>query len=1162
MKLKLVSCLLILLVGVPLMAAPPIGKSVRTSSALTIDNTSYLDANNIFMFVTNHGNFGRDLSDYFGNDYGTYWPFSTQADISSGANVTSPYYAGGLWVGAIDAVTGDTLVTISEYSSEYVGGPMADSTFQPDDPSFKVYKLYKDSLADNPNDDYTNWPVDQGAPMNHDTTWSVDSSADPWDSTFVSVDIVPGIIGDQTLWSVFNDANPVAHGNMLTAPLGIEVKQLAFAFSREDPLGNVVFLRYRIYNKGPKILNQCMFSIWSDPDLGGSGDDLVGTDVDLDLAFTYNATNSDQYYGTTPPSIGIDFFQGPLVYTGDMDDVAKMWGQDWPGYENMGLYSFNKYINGTDPDDAIEAYNYMLGLEDNGSVQIDPTTGLPSRFMMSGDVVAGTGWLDAAADDRRHMQTVGPLTFRPGDSTEILCAMVVGMGGDRKSSISVMKYYDRFAQTAYDIDFKLPEPPASPVVTVAELDGELVLTWTDTSEVAPGDYNFEGYTILQGETATGPWTRIANFDVVNGDAQILDEVLDPLTGALETRLVRAGTDNGISHYFVIDQDYLTGTALNNLTTYYYRVEAYAYIIDATPKIQFSANKTPISITPQKPIANEEYNEIVGDTLDVAHPAGASQGVVTVEIVDPSVLTGHDYSVTFHEFPPVIDTVFGFYEDSAAYYTYDTLTDTCEVFNQGDSLWVAVLCVDTILDSLILSNQEWDTTVTTTVDLYWRLNDVTASTIVLNEQTNQSGDDNYQVTDGFVVRVSGPPPGQMFTGFQVVANGAGPIDPPESGAAPWYGFPVPTEVDEDGYPTDGQQVGDGAWLFSTGDNGGTAGGGNRGPYDAFIARTFRGDPVRIANLGAYDWEMRFTGSNDNPGVNGGYAWAAFSSGAAIWVPFELWRIGVSTPDDPSDDVRLIPWIYDDGGDSLYYMSSYGAVLTDSTDNCGPGGCEHSISGGNNDPYTDWIYWKVPADVTPGEAGYNVFEAGMLTDPLNWPGEEAAVMDRTVLVNWNGDTTADASGGATVPSGYNQDLPEQGTVFRINTAKPNATNDVFTFSPSAPTAVAMGEEALQAIKAVPNPFYLYGPYDPAVGNRQIYFSNLPTECTITIYNLAGDYINRVEKNDASTSSAFWNVQTENNLPVASGIYIYVVDAPGFGTKIGKMAVFVEDEVLMYY
>lgn len=1132
MKMKLVSCLLILLMGVPLMAAPPKGKSAPTS-ALAVDNITFINANKILMFVTNHGNFGRDLADYFGNDYGTYFPYTTEEAISSGEDTRSPYYAGGLWIGAVDSAAGDTLTTISEYSSEYAPGPMLGGTFMPDDPAFKVYKLYKDSVGDNANQDYLDWPVDQGAP--------VDGQGNP------------DMIGDQMCWSVFNDADPDMHTNMSTAPLGLEVKQLAFAFNREDPLGNVVFIRYRIYNKGAKILKDCFFSIWSDPDLGTAGDDLVGCDTLLDLGYTYNADNDDQYYGSTPPAIGIDFFQGPLVSTGDDADTAKMWDTIWPGYTNMGLYSFNKYINGTDPDDYSETYAYMKGLRAKAT-GFPPYTydGNILRFMFSGDPVLGTGDLDIAPDDRRHMQTTGPLTFRPGDSTEILCALVVGQGGDRKSSISVLKYYDIFAQLAYDADFILPEPPANPVVTTAELDGELTLTWTDISEVDPGEYPFEGYTIYQGPTGAGPWTRIANYDVVNGEAQITDLVLDPLTGALETRAVKFGSDSGIRRYFVVDQDYLTGLPLYNLSTYYFRVEAYSYDPLALPKTITAANRVPIIIVPQQPIVDEEYNEEVGGLLGVAHPAGASQGVVSVEIIDPSILTGHEYSVTFHEGDP--DTTITFHEDTTAI-TYDTLTDTCHIFHEGDSVWIALPCVDTIYT---IEDPGWDTVVN--IPIWWDLNDVTASTTLLVDQTNQSGDDDYQVVDGFLVRVSGPAADALFTGFQCVANADGPIDPPEAGAAPWEGFPVPTDVDEDGYPTDGQQVGEGLWMITTG----SAGlGVDRGPYSEWISRTFRGDEIsgtgRRAQLGAYDWEMRFTGSNDDLGTNGGYAWEGFASGEAYWVPFELWRIGISTPDDTSDDVRLIPWVIGDGGDSLYWMSSYGPQ---DGGPCGPGGCEHELSGGDNDPATDWVYWKIPADVTPGEAGYLVFEAAMIADPTNWPGAEAAVMDRTVLVNWNGDTTADASGGATVPSGYNQDLPEMGTVFRLNTAKPNATNDVFTFTPAAPSAVALGEAALANIKAVPNPFYLYGPFDPAIGNRQIYFSNLPETCTITIYNLAGDYINRVEKEDASTSTAYWNVQTENNLPVASGIYIYVVDAPGFGTKIGKMAVFVEDEVLLIY
>jgi hypothetical protein len=42
----------------------------------------------------------------------------------------------------------------------------------------------------------------------------------------------------------------------------------------------------------------------------------------------------------------------------------------------------------------------------------------------------------------------------------------------------------------------------------------------------------------------------------------------------------------------------------------------------------------------------------------------------------------------------------------------------------------------------------------------------------------------------------------------------------------------------------------------------------------------------------------------------------------------------------------------------------------------------------------------------------------------------------------------------------------------------------------------------------------------------------------------------------------VKTENGLLVASGIYLYVIDAPGFGVKVGKMAIFTEVEVLGTY
>jgi hypothetical protein len=93
-------------------------------------------------------------------------------------------------------------------------------------------------------------------------------------------------------------------------------------------------------------------------------------------------------------------------------------------------------------------------------------------------------------------------------------------------------------------------------------------------------------------------------------------------------------------------------------------------------------------------------------------------------------------------------------------------------------------------------------------------------------------------------------------------------------------------------------------------------------------------------------------------------------------------------------------------------------------------------------------------------------------------------------------------------------------------------------------------------------LIGPYDPAPTNRNIYFQHLPTECTISIYNIAGDLVRKIHRNDPTSSITTWDVMTDNNLPVASGIYIWVVEADGFGQKIGKMAVFMEAEVIKKY
>jgi len=99
----------------------------------------------------------------------------------------------------------------------------------------------------------------------------------------------------------------------------------------------------------------------------------------------------------------------------------------------------------------------------------------------------------------------------------------------------------------------------------------------------------------------------------------------------------------------------------------------------------------------------------------------------------------------------------------------------------------------------------------------------------------------------------------FANFEVVANASGLLVTPR-GSLRFRRFPSV-------HPTDAQQVGDGIWGIHTADVGnGSCGGSLYDDYEHFLARVTRSG-ANDPNIGDYDYEIRFTGSNSNPGVNG-------------------------------------------------------------------------------------------------------------------------------------------------------------------------------------------------------------------------------------------------------------------------------------------------------
>jgi hypothetical protein len=395
------------------------GAAVTASEtgAGVFDNSAYLNANSIFMFFTNRGLYSRDLDGVFGYDYGMFYPYTSIADIQSGTNAKSLLFSAGIWMGGY--VNGQLRVSLAEFDTEFWPGPMAGSTYVADADTiaaYRVYKLYRDSLSTNPNTDYLEWPDSLGAPVE-------------WDGD-------PRMSGDQMLWTVFNDANPERHtlSDGSTEPMGIEVHQLswegtAWVFDR------ILYVEYKLYNRGPNNITDFYIGIFDDPDLGWAGDDLFGCDSIADEAFAYNASDTDDVYGSPPPAFGLKLLRGPLVPSSG--DTAIFDGGKIPDYRNLPMTSFVSYVNGTDPENPQEVYNLLQGLQKNGSPLPNGT-----RYSFPGDPVTGVGDLDPVGGNKHWVMGMGPFDFHPGDSQYVMIKMGIGQGYVR--SIGNLRYVLRY----------------------------------------------------------------------------------------------------------------------------------------------------------------------------------------------------------------------------------------------------------------------------------------------------------------------------------------------------------------------------------------------------------------------------------------------------------------------------------------------------------------------------------------------------------------------------------------------------------------------------------------------------------------------------------------------------------------------------------------------
>jgi len=157
----------------------------------------------------------------------------------------------------------------------------------------------------------------------------------------------------------------------------------------------------------------------------------------------------------------------------------------------------------------------------------------------------------------------------------------------------------------------------------------------------------------------------------------------------------------------------------------------------------------------------------------------------------------------------------------------------------------------------------------------------------------------------------------------------------------------------------------------------------------------------------------------------------------------------------------------------------------------------------------------------------------------------------------DVPADTLNDTTIVI-HTPQYPGEDDIFLIFSDKPFDTTDRYSFSTRALSLDVQNSSAgLENVYVVPNPYIAFSANEvagPGVGvrdDRKLEFRNLPAECTIRIYTVTGDLIRTLEKNNFSSALA-WNLLSEEAQNLSYGIYIYHIDAPGIGSKIGRFGV----------
>lgn len=202
----------------------------------------------------------------------------------------------------------------------------------------------------------------------------------------------PLIRGDKALYVIVNDDAGIHPSGL--EPIQLEMHMMLYQFENAtDPLlTNTTFVLTTLHNRGTQTLYNFKFGHLVDFDLGDYSDDFIGTDVNRQLSYVYNAdlmdgpNSGDPGYGEYPPAVGIVSLDGNMA----------------SNVQNLDPYSSGPQI-----------YRSLQGLKNDGSPFLD-ADGEATPYLYT---ETETGWNESTAmnmpGDRRSVIGYDAFTLKP-----------------------------------------------------------------------------------------------------------------------------------------------------------------------------------------------------------------------------------------------------------------------------------------------------------------------------------------------------------------------------------------------------------------------------------------------------------------------------------------------------------------------------------------------------------------------------------------------------------------------------------------------------------------------------------------------------------------------------------------------------------------------------